>query len=148
MADESKYFDDSYAELVTLRDGVPVRYSSLGLPREPGEVRELAERIRVLTGFSVRFGEWVRVIGDPRDGGAEVPLHVAPRGFDERGEMAGVRFGAGRLALHDPRARVPVTALRPGPNGDLSRALGALRKQRRGAEALELGASPPRPHAR
>jgi len=73
MKYEIRHFDESYAENVSLEDGRPVRYGCLGPPR-PDEEAALAERILVLTGHRVRFGTWIELEGDPRDGGAEVPL--------------------------------------------------------------------------
>lgn len=69
-----KYFDDSYAQLVYLEDGVPVQFCSLGAPRSKSEEPALAAQIERLTGKRVRFGTWVAIEGDPRDGGAEVDL--------------------------------------------------------------------------
>jgi hypothetical protein len=76
MPTEIRHFDESWCDGVTLRDGKPVQYWSLAKPRSKEEEPALAERIFALTGFRVRFGEWVEVMGDPRDGGAEVELFV------------------------------------------------------------------------
>jgi hypothetical protein len=63
---------------VILRDGRPVEYHSMQSPRTPAEEPALAERIRLLTGYAVRFGAWVTLHSpDPReDGFAEVALIV------------------------------------------------------------------------
>jgi hypothetical protein len=107
MPTQLKYFNDSYAEVVSVgEDGVPFQYSSLGPPRDPREEPELAQRIRELTGREVRFGEWIKLDGDPRDGGAEVPLYIGPRAF-ERGALRGVRC-RGSAYVTDPRTGLNV----------------------------------------
>ncbi|MBX3159711.1 MAG: hypothetical protein KF773_27320 [Deltaproteobacteria bacterium] len=73
---ESRYFDDSYSELVVVRDGVPVAYRAMGGPRPSDEAR-IAARIRELTGHAVTFGAWVfHDSPNPYDRDCEVPLHV------------------------------------------------------------------------
>ncbi|HVY44438.1 MAG TPA: hypothetical protein VHB21_01115 [Minicystis sp.] len=104
MPEELRHFDGSFAEVVTLRDGVPVRYASLAAPPPPEGEPALAARIAALVGVGVRLGEWVELQGDPRDGGAEVPLFVAPRGFDEAGALDGLRLPPGALAVIDPES--------------------------------------------
>ncbi len=74
MSSTYKYFDDSFAELVRLEDGVPVQFCCLGGPYSRADEPALAERIFKLTGRRVRFAEWVTLQGDPREGGAEVNL--------------------------------------------------------------------------
>ena len=77
MSREQRYWPDNYYELVTLEDGVPVKYSRLGSPMEKSEESGLAERIYQLVGVRVSFGEWKEdPPGDPRDRGSEVPLFV------------------------------------------------------------------------
>jgi hypothetical protein len=80
MALELKYWGDDYGEVVEMVDGRPVRYSSLGGIPGPEAAVELAVRIRQLTGFAVRFGEWEEVAGDPRDGQSTVALFVVEPG--------------------------------------------------------------------
>lgn len=71
-----KYFDDSYAQLIYVEDGIPMRYCCLGPPTDQSGEPALAARIFELTGKRVRFGTWITLQGDPRDGGAEVELIV------------------------------------------------------------------------
>jgi hypothetical protein len=64
-------------ELVEIRDGVPVRFSSLSRD-VPGEAqaRAIAARIEALTGRRVRMEAWEVEEGDPRDGGINARIVV------------------------------------------------------------------------
>jgi hypothetical protein len=80
-ATENKYFDDGYAELVQLEDGVPTRYCSLARRSRQDEAA-LGKRIEALTGFVVRFGEWEQLepVGRDFESASEVALFVVETG--------------------------------------------------------------------
>ena len=72
-----KYFDDSYARLVKLRDGKPYEFNARGRPYEKSDEPALAKEIEALTGYRVRFGAWEHLNAyNPLEDECRVPLTI------------------------------------------------------------------------